>query len=115
MVDVPRDGKTLGEIVTRGNIVMKEVRWTLRFAICYYARFTKHYSISVILKPQRKHSVAVYSDQATWLLCTLMALLLLWIEAKISSYLVERFPWFVSSSSINTDWTLKIECFKLGY
>lgn len=23
--DVPRDGKTLGEIVTRGNIVMKEV------------------------------------------------------------------------------------------
>ena len=26
LVDVPRDGKTLGEIVTRGNIVMKEVR-----------------------------------------------------------------------------------------
>lgn len=25
LVDVPRDGKTLGEIVTRGNIVMKEV------------------------------------------------------------------------------------------
>ena len=24
LVDVPRDGKTLGEIVTRGNIVMKE-------------------------------------------------------------------------------------------
>lgn len=24
-IDVPRDGKTLGEIVTRGNIVMKEV------------------------------------------------------------------------------------------
>ena len=23
--DVPRDGKTLGEVVTRGNIVMKEV------------------------------------------------------------------------------------------
>ena len=23
--DVPRDGKTIGEIVTRGNIVMKEV------------------------------------------------------------------------------------------
>jgi len=23
--DVPRDGKTVGEIVTRGNIVMKEV------------------------------------------------------------------------------------------
>ena len=25
LVDVPMDGKTLGEIVTRGNIVMKEV------------------------------------------------------------------------------------------
>jgi hypothetical protein len=25
--DVPRDGKTVGEIVTRGNIVMKEVQW----------------------------------------------------------------------------------------
>lgn len=28
LVDVPNDGKTLGEIVVRGNIVMKEVsRW----------------------------------------------------------------------------------------
>ena len=27
--DVPRDGKTVGEIVTRGNIVMKEVSLTL--------------------------------------------------------------------------------------
>lgn len=26
LVDVPLDGKTIGEIVTRGNIVMKEVR-----------------------------------------------------------------------------------------
>lgn len=25
LVDVPADGKTIGEIVTRGNIVMKEV------------------------------------------------------------------------------------------
>jgi hypothetical protein len=25
LIDVPRDGKTLGEIVTKGNIVMKEV------------------------------------------------------------------------------------------
>lgn len=25
LVDVPRDGKTVGEIMTRGNIVMKEV------------------------------------------------------------------------------------------
>ena len=27
LVDVPKDGKTIGEIVTRGNIVMKEVRF----------------------------------------------------------------------------------------
>ena len=26
LVDVPKDGKTLGEVVIRGNIVMKEVR-----------------------------------------------------------------------------------------
>lgn len=26
LIDVPADGKTVGEIVTRGNIVMKEVR-----------------------------------------------------------------------------------------
>lgn len=26
LTDVPADGKTVGEIVTRGNIVMKEVR-----------------------------------------------------------------------------------------
>lgn len=24
--DVPRDGKTIGEIIVRGNLVMKEVR-----------------------------------------------------------------------------------------
>lgn len=31
LVDVPADGKTLGEIVTRGNIVMKEVSERLDF------------------------------------------------------------------------------------
>lgn len=25
LIDVPKDGRTVGEIVTRGNIVMKEV------------------------------------------------------------------------------------------
>lgn len=29
LVDVPRDGKSIGEIVTRGNIVMKEVHQKL--------------------------------------------------------------------------------------
>jgi hypothetical protein len=27
LVDVPRDGRTMGEVVTRGNQVMKEVRY----------------------------------------------------------------------------------------
>lgn len=30
LIDVPKDGSTVGEIVTRGNIVMKEVRDTIR-------------------------------------------------------------------------------------
>lgn len=33
--DVPRDGKTLGEVVTKGNIVMKEV--CLRPVLLMYA------------------------------------------------------------------------------
>lgn len=35
LVDVPKDGKTLGEVVTRGNIVMKEVR--LHDSKCVYS------------------------------------------------------------------------------
>jgi hypothetical protein len=27
LVDVPRDGRTMGEVVTRGNQVMKEARY----------------------------------------------------------------------------------------
>lgn len=33
--DVPADGKTLGEIVTRGNIVMKEVYMLLFPSGCF--------------------------------------------------------------------------------
>jgi hypothetical protein len=33
--DVPADGKTLGEIVTRGNIVMKEVHMLLFPSGCF--------------------------------------------------------------------------------
>jgi hypothetical protein len=29
LVDVPKDGKSIGEVVTRGNIVMREVRQKL--------------------------------------------------------------------------------------
>lgn len=53
--DVPRDGKTLGEIVTRGNIVMKEVSEV----ITYLWRLNILSSISVILKRQRRRFVVV--------------------------------------------------------
>jgi len=33
LCDVPRDGKTVGEIVTRGNIVMKEVGFDFQVII----------------------------------------------------------------------------------
>jgi len=29
LVDVPKDGKSIGEIITRGNIVMREVGWVI--------------------------------------------------------------------------------------
>lgn len=32
LIDVPEDGKTLGEIAVRGNIVMKEVRLVYEYA-----------------------------------------------------------------------------------
>jgi acyl-CoA synthetase (AMP-forming)/AMP-acid ligase II len=53
--DVPRDGKTLGEIVTRGNIVMKEVSEVLTYLWC----LIMFSSISVILKRQRRRFVVV--------------------------------------------------------
>jgi acyl-CoA synthetase (AMP-forming)/AMP-acid ligase II len=40
LVDVPWDGKTVGEIVTRGNIVMKEVGFALHDSQSYYVRLT---------------------------------------------------------------------------
>lgn len=60
--DVPKDGKTVGEIVTRGNIVMKEVR----FRCCRLAHADLMRSTSMILQPQKKRSRAVFSIQATW-------------------------------------------------
>ena len=34
LVDVPKDGKTVGEVVVRGNIVMKEVCARLSRSTC---------------------------------------------------------------------------------
>ncbi|KAG6893428.1 hypothetical protein C0992_010013, partial [Termitomyces sp. T32_za158] len=36
LVDVPRDGKTLGEIVTQGNITMKEASPESLLSNCYH-------------------------------------------------------------------------------
>lgn len=55
LIDVPKDGKTVGEIVTRGNIVMKEVGGTIRQVLdyIYIALFR---SISEIQKPLARRS-----------------------------------------------------------
>ena len=55
LVDVPRDGKTVGEIVTRGNIVMKEVSW-LRSPSAWHP--DRPCSISAIQKLRGRRSVA---------------------------------------------------------
>jgi hypothetical protein len=62
--DVPWDGKTVGEIVTRGNIVMKQVslHHTLLFLGCYPSSST-----SAILKLRRRRSVEEVSIQEIWL------------------------------------------------
>lgn len=42
LCDVPRDGKTVGEIVTRGNIVMKEVSFDFKslLSACQHPSFS---------------------------------------------------------------------------
>ena len=40
--DVPADGKTVGEIVTRGNIVMKEVSFQTMILISFIHSKIKH-------------------------------------------------------------------------
>lgn len=60
--DVPRDGKTMGEIVTKGNIVMKEVR----FAISVSTGFIRYRSsISVTRRLLVKLFVVGISKRAT--------------------------------------------------
>jgi len=62
--DVPRDGKTLGEIVTKGNIVMKEVSEPLGSR--HLIHLDLENSIFVILRLLRRLSVGVLSDLAIW-------------------------------------------------
>jgi hypothetical protein len=115
LVDVPRDGKTLGEIVTRGNIVMKEVcrggQYIPRSRLTLIMN-----SISVIPKPLKRHSGAAHSDRVTWPLCTRTALLPLWIEARTLLYLVARCGDLLSVRVIVTNANLpQTECFKFGH
>ena len=77
--DVPADGKTVGEIVTRGNIVMKEVSFQNNdFNIIHsfenktltFSSFSE--SISEIRKQLKLHLVVAISGQEIWPLCTKM-------------------------------------------
>jgi hypothetical protein len=71
LVDVPRDGKTTGEIVTRGNIVMKEVG--LLSSIPYPRIKTGSCcSISETRQQQRRLSGEGISVPEIWLLWTRM-------------------------------------------
>jgi hypothetical protein len=50
--DVPRDGKTMGEVVMRGNLVMKEVYLSL---FCHFSRLlTSDYGF-IVLSGSRGH------------------------------------------------------------
>lgn len=54
LTDVPADGKTVGEIVTRGNIVMKEVFTSIFCTTFRIERQILIHSISGTRKQQRR-------------------------------------------------------------
>jgi hypothetical protein len=94
LVDVPRDGKTVGEIVTRGNIVMKEVgaqyqTTALSMILSYCCNASS--STSAIPRQHRRLFVGVASIQVTWPLCSPTGVLLSWIGVRTSSSQEERF------------------------
>jgi len=68
--DVPPDGKTVGEIVVRGNLVMKEVQ-TFDNPYPFVLRLSHislgSCSISQMTRLPIKHSRAVTSIAVTWL------------------------------------------------
>lgn len=79
--DVPADGKTVGEIVVRGNIVMKEVGWLCESILSDDE--SVHFSTSVILRLQRKRSREDTFGRVTWLCGTQTAPLLSQTGARI--------------------------------
>lgn len=65
--DVPRDGKTIGEIVVRGNLVMREVSTSQSLHLPFVCDNSfGSCSISRIRRPQRKLSRVVTFIAATW-------------------------------------------------
>lgn len=70
LTDVPADGKTIGEVVTRGNIVMKEAN---NLTICALGSLTEIlHSTSVIRMQRRKPSAVAILALVTWQSCTKM-------------------------------------------
>jgi hypothetical protein len=69
--DVPADGKTLGEIVTRGNIVMKEVKISFLSKVNFSS---SPCSISMTWKRPRRLSGEATLGREILLSCTQMAL-----------------------------------------
>jgi len=70
--DVPRDGKTIGEVVVRGNLVMKEVSVSsgMPCLFDFLTSFSVPRSISQTRRRPRKLSRADTSIAVTWLSCT---------------------------------------------
>lgn len=69
--DVPLDGKTIGEVVVRGNLVMKEVNVShdTPCSFKFLTFFPAPYSISQTRRRPRKLSRADTSIAVTWLSC----------------------------------------------
>jgi hypothetical protein len=84
--DVPADGKTLGEIVTRGNIVMKEASDRSAVISLFHGDpYLRASSIITTPPPPRRHSGVGSSIRVTLLSCIRMVPFLSWIEARTSS------------------------------
>lgn len=68
--DVPRDGKTIGEVVVRGNLVMKEVNGPQNLSL-FFGRLTSlgSCSISRMRRPPKKPSRVDTSIVVIWLSC----------------------------------------------
>lgn len=104
--DVKHDGNDVGEVVMRGNTVMKEVSKEL-YSLFRRGYRSRHFrSISMIQKRHAKPSAVVTSIQAISLSCTRMETFLFGIAARTLSSPVERYVYLLperrTASSTNT-------------